>query len=150
MRQGWPALALFCVSSGSLNAQGLYQTDLRIQTFEVQQVPEGLLAHAVVAVQAVDKASPSRGTSVQVLLPVGVGVLRISQGCVLGASPPGVTDLRGRVICDFGLVADRTTREITILTTIPPIGVAKTFGVIAISDTPDPKPSNNFAERTVP
>ena len=150
MRPGWPAVALLGLLPRIMLAQGLYQADLRIQTLKVQRVPEGLLAHAVVAVQATGNAAPSRGTNVQVLLPVGVGVLRISQGCVLGASPPGVTDLRGRVICEFGVVADRTTREITVLTTIPPLGVARTFGIVAISDTPDPKPSNNFAERTVP
>lgn len=131
-------------------AQALYQTDLQIQTLEVQRVPEGLRAHAVVGVVAVENEAPSRGTSVQVLLPVGVGVLRMSQGCVLGASPPGVGALRARVICDFGVVPTRSTREVTVLTTIPPLGVPKTFGIVAVSDTPDPKPSNNFAERTLP
>lgn len=131
-------------------AQGLYQTDLRVQTLDVQRVPGGLMAHAVVGVLAAENDAPSRGTSVQVLLPVGVGVIRMSQGCVLGASAPGVSALRARVICYLGVVANRSTREVVVFTTIPPQGVAKTFGIVALSDTPDPKPANNFAERTVP
>ena len=113
-------------------------------------MPEGLKAHAVVRVLAVESEAPSRGTSVQVMLPVGVGVIRMSEGCVLGASPPGVSVLRARVICDLGVVANRATREVTVFTTVPPNGIAKTFGVVALSDTPDPKPANNFAERTLP
>ena len=143
-----PAFAILL--SGLQPDQGLYQTDLRIQTLEVHRVPEGLLAHAVVGVAAGQNEAPSRGTSVQVLLPVGVGVLRMSEGCVLGPSAPGVTVLRGRVICDFGVIPSRSVREIRVLTTVPPNGVSKTFGVVAVSDTPDPKLSNNFAERTLP
>lgn len=150
MKPGLLVLTIGALVAGPALGQGLYQTDLRIETLNVQRVPEGLLAHAVVGVVAVENDAPSRGTSVQVLLPVGVGVLRMSQGCVLGASPPGVAALRARVICDFGVLATRSTREVTVLTTVPPSGVAKTFGVVAVSDTPDPKLSNNFAERTLP
>ena len=150
MKTRLTALALASILADPATGQSLYQTDLQVQTLQVQRVPEGLLAHAVVGVVAVANEAPSRGTNVQVLLPVGVGVLKMSQGCVLGASPPGVGALRGRVICDFGVLPTRSTREITVLTTIPPNGVPKTFGVVAVSDTPDPRPSNNFAERTLP
>ena len=143
-------IGLLLLVARAAAAQGLYQTDLRVQTLDVTRVPKGLMAHAVVGVLAAENDAPSRGTSVQVLLPVGVGVISMSQGCVLGASPPGVSVLRARVICDLGVVANRATREVTVLTTIPPQGVAKTFGIVALSDTPDPKPANNFAQRTVP
>ena len=143
-------IGLLLVLARAAAAQGLYQTDLKVQTLDVTRVREGLMAHAVVGVLAGESDAPSRGTSVQVLLPVGVGVIRMSEGCVLGASAPGVSVLRARVICDLGIVANRATREVTVFTTVPPNGVAKTFGVVALSDTPDPRPANNFAERTLP
>jgi hypothetical protein len=37
-----------------------------------------------------------------------------------------------------------------VVTTTPPSGVARGFGAVAMSDTPDPKPGNNFADRVIP
>jgi hypothetical protein len=37
-----------------------------------------------------------------------------------------------------------------VMTTMPPRGVARGFAAVAVSDTPDPKPGNNFAERVIP
>ena len=58
---------------------------------------------------------------VEILLPVGVGLVELSPGCIAGPSPPGVSALRGRVVCRLGDL-----------------------------DTPDPRPGNNFAERALP
>jgi hypothetical protein len=33
-----------------------------------------------------------------------------------------------------------------VMTTLPPSGIPRTFGAFALSDTPDPKPGNNYAE----
>jgi hypothetical protein len=54
------------------------------------------------------------------------------------------------VICTVGNLRPRDSREFSVTTTVPPPGLERRFGVIATSDTPDPKPRNNFAERVLP
>jgi hypothetical protein len=44
----------------------------------------------------------------------------------------------------------RSHREVFVVTTTPPIGVVRGFGAVAMSETPDPRPGNNFAERAIP
>jgi hypothetical protein len=46
--------------------------------------------------------------------------------------------------------ADRGFYEVLLTTTLPPQGAPKRLGVFAYSDTPDPVPGNNYAERTLP
>lgn len=128
------------------HAQGLYKADLMIRSLEVTRVAEGVEARAVIAM---DDAPEVRGTSVQFLLPVGVGVVRVAAGCALGASPPGVSAVRARVVCEVGTLHRRESRDLFVITTDPPPGMKPTFGVVALSDTPDPKPNNNFAERSI-
>lgn len=89
-------------------------------------------------------------TRVDVLLPVGVGLVEAGAGCVAGPSPPGVSVLRARVVCSLGNLPARSSREFVIVTTTPPTGVSRGFGVVAVSDTPDPRPGNNFAEKAIP
>ena len=86
---------------------------------------------------------------VEVMLPVGVGIVALDPGCNPGPDRTGISELRARVECGLGNMAARSTRELYVVTTSPPIGVARGFAVVAMSDTPDPKPGNNFAERVI-
>ena len=105
------------------------------------------MAKAMVMAAASGEA---RGVQVEFLLPAGVGLLETASGCAAGPSPPGVSSLRARVICQLGTLAEGGKKEVFVRTTSPPSGVAKTFAAFARSDTPDTKPANNYAERTLP
>ena len=85
-----------------------------------------------------------------ILLPVSVGIERLPPGCAASPGPSMVPSLRATVVCDLGAIANHGYREVQLTTTLPPDGMAKRFGVFAYSGTPDPMPSNNYAERTVP
>ena len=85
-----------------------------------------------------------------ILLPVGVGVDRLSPGCSAPAGPPGVPSLRATVACELGAIGDRGFREVFVFTTLPPDATHRRIGVFAYSATPDPVPGNNYAERTIP
>lgn len=126
--------------------QHVWQADLEIRSLAVSD-SSGRLTATIVVVAALGEAMAVR---VEVMLPVGVGIVRISAGCVPGPSAPGVPSLRARVICTIGNLPPRVTREVSVTTTTPPAGMARRFGAMAMSDTPDPKPGNNFAEQVVP
>jgi hypothetical protein len=127
--------------------QALYQTDLRIASLELAVSGHGLMAKATVIAEAPGEA---RGVQLEFLLPAGVGLLETATGCAAGPSPPGVSSLRARVICQLGTLAEGGHRDVYVKTTVPPPGVAQTFAAFARSDTPDVKPGNNYAERTLP
>jgi len=148
-RSRWLAgigVALMC-QGAPLQAQRLWQADVQVRLLNVTLVDGNLLLRIVVTSEAEDEARAAR---VEVLMPVGVGIVRMGAGCIASAAPPGVSALRGRVTCELGTMAVRGTRELFVITTVPPTGVPRTFGVFAMSDTPDPRPGNNFAERTLP
>lgn len=95
-----------------------------------------------------DNDDDARATRAEILLPVGVGVLRLPGGCK--ASPSAVPSLNARVTCDLGDVPVRGLRELSIVTTGAAGNARIRFAVFVTSDTPDPEPSNNYAERAVP
>ena len=132
---------------GAARAQSVWQADLQVTSLDVSELDGKLVARAVVAT---DSHGEARAVHVEILLPLGVGVSRVGPGCSASVSPPGVSDLRARVMCDLGTLPMRGTREVLVITTLPPAGTPKTFGVFALSDTPDPNPRNNFAEKTLP
>ena len=134
-------------SATRLRAQRLWQADVLVRSLDVSLLDGKLLARFVISTEADDEA---KATRVEVLIPVGVGIVRMGAGCVASAAPPGVSALRGRVTCELGNLAVRGSREVFVLTTIPPSGVPRSFAVFAMSDTPDPRPGNNFAEKTMP
>ena len=145
----WLGLLLVAVpgSATGLEAQRLWQADVLVRSLDVTLLNGNLMARIVVMNGSEDEA---RSVRVEVLMPVGVGILRIGAGCSASAAPPGVSALRGRVTCELGNLTLPGSREVFVMTTLPPNGVAKTFGAFAMSDTPDPRPGNNFAERTLP
>jgi hypothetical protein len=124
----------------------LWQADLQVRSLTVTEMGGNLRARIVVAA-ASGEALAARA---EVLLPVGVGIVSMGPGCKAGPSPDGIRELRARVECRLGNLQSPATRAVTVVTTLPPKGVARGFAVVAMSDTPDPKPGNNFAERAIP
>ncbi len=76
--------------------------------------------------------------------------MTLGSGCVAGPNVTGISALRARVECTLGNLPARSNRELFVVTTTPPAGVVRGFAVVVMSDTPDPKPTNNFAERVIP
>lgn len=124
----------------------VWQSDLQIASLEATEVRTGGSVSARVAIST-DGNDPARAVKVEIMLPIGVGVLRLADGCKPSASP--VTGLNARVTCEIGEVQPRGTREIVISTTSRAGSIPLRFAAFAYSDTPDPAPGNNFAERTV-
>lgn len=126
--------------------QAIWQADLQIRSLTVTADHGTLTARVVIG----SEFGEARATRVEVLLPVGVGLVEAGEGCAASPGPPGVSVLRARVICQLGNLPAHSSRTFQVLTTTPPIGIARGFGVMAMSDTPDPRPGNNFAEKTIP
>ena len=127
-------------------AQHVWQADLQITSLTVSQANGNLTARFVVRAEI----GEAMATTVEVMLPPGVGIVELGIGCRAGANPPGVSVLRARVLCTVGNLAPRMSRELYVITTSPPANASTEFGVIALSNTPDPRPGNNFAQRKVP
>jgi hypothetical protein len=125
----------------------LWQADIQVKVLEVMKAPGSLAVRVVVTNENSDEAFDAR---LLIFIPVGAGLERMPAGCTAGPGPAMVPSLRGVVQCALGNVPARAISEITITTTVPPAGLAKRFGVFAYSSTPDPKPSNNYAERLIP
>jgi hypothetical protein len=125
----------------------LWQADMQVKLLEVMKAPGSLTVRVLVANENNDEAVDAR---LLIIIPVGAGIGRMPAACTAGAGPTMVPSLRGVVQCVLGNVRARAISEITITTTVPPAGLAKRFGVFAYSSTPDPKPSNNYAERLIP
>lgn len=128
-------------------AQDVWQADVRVQSLDVTMIKRGgpLSARVVVASDNDDEA---RAVRLDILLPIGVGVLRLAPGC--RPSPSAIATLNARVICELGDLPVRGLREVTITTTGEGATRAMRFAVFVMSDTPDPVPANNYAERTLP
>jgi hypothetical protein len=126
--------------------QHVWQSDLRILSVAVSEFKGNLTARVVVAADY----GEAMGARVEVMLPVGVGIVQLGAGCAAGPSAPGVPSLHARVICTIGTIKPREPREFSVTTTVPPGAMPRRFGIMATSDTPDPKPGNNFAERAIP
>jgi len=124
----------------------LWQADLQIRSLTVSQDRGNLTARVIVTTEF----GEALGARVEVLLPVGVGIVTLGPGCVAGPSMTGIRELRARVECTLGDLPARSHRELFVVTTSPPNGVSRGFAAMAMSETPDPKPGNNFAERAIP
>ncbi len=124
----------------------LWQADLQVRSLTVTEDKGNLSARVVVATEV----GEALGARLEVLLPVGVGIVSLGSGCVPGPNRTGIRELRARVECTLGDMQAGSNREVIVVTTTPPSGIAKGFAVVVMSETPDPKPSNNFAERVIP
>jgi hypothetical protein len=124
----------------------LWQADLQIRSLTVSEDRGNLTARVIVTAE-IGEALAAR---VEVLLPVGVGIVTLGPGCVAGPSMAGIRELRARVECTLGDLPARSHRALFVVTTSPPNGVSRGFAAVAMSETPDPKPGNNFAQRAIP
>jgi hypothetical protein len=124
-----------------------WQADLQIRTLEITRSRTGLTVRVLVYTEHDDEA---RDTRLVILLPVGVGVQRLGEGCTASAGPSMVPALRASVTCELGTIADRGYYEVLLAITRPSAGVPTRLGVFAYSGTPDPRPGNNYAERVLP
>jgi len=131
---------------GSRQRPLLWQADLQVRSLTVSEDRGNLSARVVVATEV----GEALGARVEVLLPVGVGIVSLGAGCVAGPSRTGIRELRARVECNLGDMQAGTNKEVFVVTTMPPAGIARGFGVVVMSETPDPKPGNNFLERVIP
>jgi hypothetical protein len=124
----------------------LWQADISVRSLKVTEAKGNLTVRGIVAVESGEVLS----ARVDVFLPVGVGLVTMSAGCVPGPNRTGISELRARVECSLGNMSSGSNREFYVVTTAPPNGVARGFAVVVMSDTPDPKPANNFLERVIP
>lgn len=130
----------------SARGQRVWQADVSVQALVVAMVKPGGPITARVAVAA--DSDVARAVRVEIILPVGVAVLRLPDGC--RASPSPVATLSARVTCALGDIPERGMRAVSIATTAAPSGKRLRFAAFAFSDTPDPVPTNNFVERVLP
>ena len=146
--EGFAALVgVILVSLGLGTRQHLlWQADLQIRSLTISVEKGNLIARVEVASEFGEALS----ARLEILLPVGVGIVTLGDGCKAGPSRTGISELRARVECTLGNMPARSYREFYVVTTTPPLGVARGFAVVAMSDTPDPRPANNFAERVIP
>lgn len=124
-------------------AQEVWQADVRVQSLEVT-VPRATGPVSVRVAITSDNDDDARAVRLEILLPVGVGVLRLAKVC--RASPSVVSALTARVSCALGDMPVGGVREVRLMTTGAVTGVESRFAVFVTSDTPDPDPSNNYAE----
>jgi len=128
-----------------LAAQRRWQADIRIESLAIAPVGKGSLTVRIQV--ASDDQETARESRLEVLVPVGLDVLRLGAGCRASAS--AVPHLTGRVTCELGDIPVRGLREVLLVTTRPPAGAVAHFAAFVMSNTPDPRPANNFAERLV-
>jgi hypothetical protein len=142
------ALAFAAIASrGDAAPQHAWQSDVSVRALELTMQKGGtsITARLVVATDSGD----ARGVRLEIMLPVGVGVVTVPDGC--RPSPSPIMSLSARVTCVLGDLRVREIRELSIVTTGRPASREPLpFAAFAFSDTPDPQPSNNFAERSVP
>ena len=137
----------FMLSLLSLGPQPqVWQADIQVRTLEVTRSRSTIIARIVIYTERDDEA---RNARLLILLPLGVGIDKLGQGCSAMSGPPMLPSLRAAVECDLGSIPNRGIREVILSTTIPPDVIPKRFGVFVYSATPDPSPGNNYAERTI-
>jgi hypothetical protein len=139
-----PLAVLALAPPAAAAQQHVWHADLQVRSLTVAAAESDgrLTARVVVTVEQ----GEAIGARVEILLPVGVGIVELGPGCAPGPGAPGVPSLRARVVCTMGTLRSRDVREFRVTTTAAPAGVAPRFGAMATSDTPDPNPKNNFAE----
>jgi len=125
----------------------IWQADVRVRTLEITEPKRGgpLNVRIVITTESDDEA---RAVRVEIMLPIGVGVVLVPAGC--RASPSPVTALNARVTCELGDLPARALRDLSITTTARVAPAPLRVAVFAASDTPDPQPANNFAEKSLP
>jgi hypothetical protein len=130
----------------SVGSQRVWQADVSVRALDVATLKPGGPITARVSIAA--DSDVARAVRVEIILPVGVAVLRLPAGCRTSPSP--VATLSARVTCALGDLPERGQRDVSIATTGSASAGRLRFAAFAFSDTPDPVPSNNFFERVLP
>ena len=141
------AIALATAGPGGQLTPRIWQADVRVQTLAFTEAKRGAPLSARVVI-TVESSNEARAVRVEIMLPIGVGVLQMPPGC--RPSPSPVTSLNARVTCELGDIPVRGFRDLLITTTARAAAGPLRIAVFALSDTPDPLPANNFAEKVLP
>ena len=132
--------------SGIAVAQERSQADVQVRSMAVGETRGRLTCKFEVFSNNDDDA---RNTTVRVLFPVGVKFISSATACRPSVAMPDGT--QAFATCTIGHLAVGASRRVQIVTTVPRIvGINKTFGAFAWSETPDPQPRNNYGEATTP
>lgn len=135
------------VTPAQAAGQRTWHADVRIESLEIEPVGQASLSVRVRIVNQLGEVA--KDTRLEILVPVGVDVLRVEAGCQPVAS--GTPTPVGRVTCEVGAVRARGLRQVALVTTRPPLATPPTrLAVFVMSSTPDPEPANNYAERALP
>lgn len=128
----------------ALRAQRTWESDVSVRAVEFSKA--ALAGSITMHVTVTAERDDARAVRLEIMLPVGVGMLAMPPAC--RSSPAPVMSLAARVTCTLGDLHRRDVRTISITTTDRP-GARQPlrFAAFAFSDTPDPQPGNNFAER---
>jgi hypothetical protein len=137
------ALAPLLALGAGGSTQAAWQADLRIERIELTQA-SGLVTVRVALYS--DNDHPARNAAVHIFLPVGSKAARVPPGCLPSPSPSDGS--QARVDCQLGELRVREGRDVSLVATVPSTGGR--FAAFVFSDTPDPVPSNNYAERVLP
>jgi hypothetical protein len=138
------AVLIALLASGALLAQERSQADVQVRSMAVVEAAGNLTCKFEVFSFNDDDA---RNTTVRVLFPVAVKFVSSATGCVSSPAMPDGTN--AFAICDIGRLRVGESRTVQIVTTVPRIPrISKTFGAFAWSETPDPRPRNNYGEAT--
>ena len=140
------ALVAFAARRADAARQLAWRADVHVRAIDVVRVRQDGPTTTRVVVASDDDAA--RGVRLEVMLPVGVGVLHMADGC--RTSPAPVSTLAARVTCALGDLPAHAPRSVFVTTSGRPASAQPRIAVFALSDTPDPIPSNNYAERSVP
>ena len=150
LRQSGPTIAVALIASAWRSAvpdnQANWIADVSVRSIDVTSIRDRSSRVTRIVVSA--DGNRASAVQVEVILPVGVGVVHVADGC--RTSPGPVASLTARVTCTLGDLPVRESRSIFVTTTGKPTAPQPRFAAFAFSDTPDPLPSNNYAERVVP
>ena len=138
------SLVLFSVTN--VLAQARSQADVQVRSMTAARVGDTLVCKFEVFSFHDDDAV---NTTARVLLPVGTKFLSSATACVGSTAVRDGT--QAFATCDIGRLGVGESKTVQVVTTLPHIAtIRKTFGAFAWSETPDPRPRNNYGEATAP
>lgn len=139
-------LAVGAAPSPEARAQRAWMSDVSVRAMDVSSVRDGV--SRITRMVVVADGDRAHAVRLEVMLPIGVSVLHVADGC--RPSPGPVATLSARVTCELGDLPADAPRSVFVTTGGRPSAPPWRIAAFAFSDTPDPLPSNNYAERVAP